>query len=75
MSEDHFNTSSVTGDFHNVKTWTYVPSMSVTVSPSRGIRIAARLLWDSLVALARRDTVTFEVGTSAPYTIDGEGRS
>lgn len=42
------------------------PTLTVTVRPRRGVAIAFRLLWDSIVAAIHRDTVTFYVRGDEP---------
>lgn len=69
--ESAFIPGGVTGERPGVKTWTYRPSMTVSVSGGRGIRIALILLWESIGAAIRRTSVTFEIGDdSPPFTIE-----
>lgn len=43
----------------------YGTEMTVTVSARQGVKIALRLLWDSLWAMAHRTNVTFIAGQEA----------
>lgn len=64
----------------SAKTWGYTPSeasLTVSIKPSQGVRVALRLLWDSLRAALDGETVTFEMRSEPkpPYTFERDEAS